>query len=75
MKIKTLLLGLLVLAFAMATPAPAENDSRIQVVTTLPDYAWLATLIGGDRVEVQHIVRGDQDAHFKIGRASCRERV
>ncbi len=68
MKLTTLLLGTLVLAHAMATPVragqDAGQDTRIEVVTTLPDYAWLATQIGGDRVHVQHIVRGDQDAHF-----------
>jgi zinc/manganese transport system substrate-binding protein len=36
----------------------------LRVVTTLPDYAFLAKEIGGDRVAVTAIVRGDQDAHF-----------
>ena len=40
----------------------AEAD--LNVVTTLPDYAFLAKEIGGDRVSVKSIVRGDQDAHF-----------
>jgi ABC-type Zn uptake system ZnuABC Zn-binding protein ZnuA len=43
-----------------ARPAP----EKLRVVTTLPDYADLARRIGGDRVTVQAIVRGDQDAHF-----------
>ena len=34
------------------------------VVATLPDYAVVARVIGGDRVSVECIVRGDQDAHF-----------
>jgi len=48
----------------------AAEDSRIplepviSVVATLPDYAVIAETIGGDRVAVQAIVRGDQDAHF-----------
>ncbi len=37
---------------------------KLSVVTTLPDYADLAKAIGGDRVSVSYIVRGDQDAHF-----------
>jgi len=37
---------------------------RLSVVATLPDYASLAKVIGGDRVSIQTIVRGDQDAHF-----------
>ena len=36
----------------------------LKVVTTLPDYAVIARMIGGDRVMVSSIVRGDQDAHF-----------
>ncbi len=36
----------------------------LHVVTTLPDYAFFADEIGGDRVSVKSIVRGDQDAHF-----------
>ena len=36
----------------------------LKVVTTLPDYAFFAKEIGGDRVSVVSIVRGDQDAHF-----------
>lgn len=36
----------------------------LRVVTTLPDYADVARAIGGDRVSVNAIVLGDQDAHF-----------
>ena len=36
----------------------------LNVVATLPDYASVARAIGGDRVRVDAIVRGDQDAHF-----------
>lgn len=40
-------------------------DSKVlDVATTLPDYAVIAKAIGGDRVAVSNIVRGDQDAHF-----------
>jgi len=37
---------------------------KIKVVTTLPDYAYIAKYIGRDKVDVTHIVQGDQDAHF-----------
>ncbi len=37
---------------------------KLKVVTSLPDYANFAKLIGSDRVSVSYIVRGDQDAHF-----------
>ncbi len=38
--------------------------THLNVVTTLPDYAFFVKYIGGDRVSVKAIVRGDQDAHF-----------
>ena len=41
-----------------------ENQRPLEVVTTLPDYAFLAEQIGKERVSVRHIVSGDQDAHF-----------
>lgn len=36
---------------------------RLQVVTTLSDYAVLAKTIGGDRIDVQSIVHSVQDPH------------
>ncbi|MBW1790714.1 MAG: zinc ABC transporter substrate-binding protein [Deltaproteobacteria bacterium] len=39
-------------------------EKILNVVTTLPDYAFFAKEIGGDRVSVKAIVGGDQDAHF-----------
>jgi len=44
--------------------APGTEKPALYVVATLPDYAFLAKTIGGDRVSVKAIVRGDQDAHF-----------
>jgi len=49
---------LLVASISMATEAP------LRVVTTLPDYAGIAKRIGADRVDVQAIVHGEQDAHY-----------
>lgn len=40
------------------------DNKPLKVVTTLPDYAVIAKTLGGDRVEVQSIVMGEQDAHF-----------
>lgn len=42
----------------------ATQGERLNVVTTLPDYAVIVQETGGDRVEVKAIVRGEQDAHF-----------
>ncbi|MBN2144398.1 MAG: zinc ABC transporter substrate-binding protein [Candidatus Aureabacteria bacterium] len=40
----------------------AKNN--LNVVATLPDYAFLAKEIGGDKISVKAIVEGNQDAHF-----------
>jgi len=49
------------------TEAPGRP---IRVVTTLPDYAWLAKQIGGEHVIVDAIAQGNQDAHFVRPRPS-----
>ena len=59
MKITTLLLTLF--SLLLSTSAFA---GPLKVVTTLPDYCEITKRIGGDRVEVEHLVNGDQDAHF-----------
>jgi len=51
----------LILVF-LTTNVYAEKS--LNVVTTLPDYAFFAKEIGGNRISVVSIVRGDQDAHF-----------
>lgn len=61
MKNAIVMLTALVLA---ALLTPARGEAKLRVVTTLPDYAFLAREIGGERVEVAAIVKGDQDAHF-----------
>jgi zinc/manganese transport system substrate-binding protein len=40
------------------------SQDKINVVTTLSTYADIAEKIGGDKVIVEYIVRGNQDAHF-----------
>ena len=55
---------LFVAAHLSAQPAAASAGDRLQVVTTIPDFAWVAQQIGGDRVTAESISRGDQDAHF-----------
>ena len=59
---KRIIVALAFLA-ALSLSAPC-SAAQLRVVTTLPDYAFLAKEIGGDRVSVSAIVRGDQDAHF-----------
>jgi len=58
---KILVVIALILAFSFTSVYAKPN---LNIVTTLPDYAYFAKVIGGDRVTVQAIVRGDQDAHF-----------
>ena len=41
-----------------------KQEKNLYVVTTLPDYAFFAEYIGGERVSVRAIVQGNQDAHF-----------
>jgi ABC-type Zn uptake system ZnuABC Zn-binding protein ZnuA len=39
-------------------------SGKIKVVTTITDIADFARQVGGDKVEVDHIVSGDQNPHF-----------
>jgi len=43
--------------------ALAEKNEPLRVITTLPDYALLTRIIGGDRVNVDSIVHSVQDPH------------
>ncbi|MSR81986.1 MAG: zinc ABC transporter substrate-binding protein [Candidatus Latescibacteria bacterium] len=47
--------------FVLAGRAEAK---KIHVVTTTPDLAAIARAVGGERVEVKAIARGDQDPHY-----------
>jgi len=64
MKTTWILIGLAALVALGGDVASEPAAKRLQVVTTLSDYADLVRRLGGDRVEVKAIVRGDQDAHF-----------
>jgi ABC-type Zn uptake system ZnuABC Zn-binding protein ZnuA len=64
---------LYILVVVLITPAFAvyagrqlseKQEKNLYVVTTLPDYAFFAEYIGGERVSVRAIVQGNQDAHF-----------
>jgi ABC-type Zn uptake system ZnuABC Zn-binding protein ZnuA len=52
------------LMLAVLATVPLAAADRLQVVTTMPDYAWLTEQIGGDRVDVRSIAAGNQDVHF-----------
>ncbi|RMG64403.1 MAG: zinc ABC transporter substrate-binding protein [Calditrichaeota bacterium] len=54
------LVGLFLLGSVFSLPA----QDKLKVVATLSVYADIAKYVGGDKVEVKYIVRGDQDPHF-----------
>ncbi len=62
MKINQMFLAGIMLVGICAQSRAVEK--QLKVVTTLPDYAVIAKAIGGDRINVQAIVKGEQDAHF-----------
>ncbi|MDD5307655.1 MAG: zinc ABC transporter substrate-binding protein [Deltaproteobacteria bacterium] len=39
-------------------------EARLRVVGTLPDFAAIATELGGDRVEAESLILGTEDPHF-----------
>jgi ABC-type Zn uptake system ZnuABC Zn-binding protein ZnuA len=62
-----LILYMLVIILAAIPLSAGEKKAdkpKLKVVTTLPDYKDMAEAVGGERVTVQNIVKGDQDAHF-----------
>ncbi len=61
---KKLILLAALLAVTAGQALGAMDGKKLNVVTTLPDYRVLTQAVGGDRVVVHYIVRGDQDAHF-----------
>jgi zinc/manganese transport system substrate-binding protein len=59
--LSTALLGLAFIVTASSAVAAAD---KIQVVTSFSDYAEIARVIGGDKVNIDYISQGDQDPHF-----------
>src|SRR5438132_285332 len=63
---KTTISLLLALLLALLTTAHA----KLNVVTTLPDYAAIAREIGGDKVDVTAMAKPTEDPHFVDARPS-----
>jgi zinc/manganese transport system substrate-binding protein len=61
-KISLLLVAALVLALGLAAPATAS--AKVNVVSTLQDFASIASSVGGDRVDAFSLAKGYQDPHF-----------
>jgi ABC-type Zn uptake system ZnuABC Zn-binding protein ZnuA len=58
--------------------AAANDDAGpdpLRVVASLSNYAWLASEIGGKRVEAEYISRGNQDPHFVRPKPSFQTRL
>ena len=57
---------LLALAFVCAAPSPvvAQAAAKLKVVASTSDLAALAAEVGGTRIEVESLARGNQDPHF-----------
>lgn len=56
--------ALFLAALPIAPGAGLAAQGRVRLVATLPNLGSIASLIGGDRVEVMTIAVGTQDAHF-----------
>jgi len=61
MKTHFILKAILITSFCSGAFAA---DKPLRVVTTLPDYAAITKEIGGDRIQAEAIVLGEQDAHY-----------
>jgi len=59
---KKILLNILFLFIVIQVSLIAKD--KLLVVTTLSTYADIAKQIGGDKIEVHYIVKGNEDAHF-----------
>ncbi|MBI1853508.1 MAG: zinc ABC transporter substrate-binding protein [Planctomycetes bacterium] len=55
--------------------APAARADQLKVVVTLPDLAYLAREIGGDKVDVTTLVKGYQDPHYVEAKPSLMKSV
>ncbi len=77
MRTPSALLVLLAGASVLAVPCAgnARQNGKLYVVATLTDYGAVAREIGGDKVEVDAIAAGDEDAHFVRPKPSYAERL
>lgn len=44
--------------------APVASFAKTNVVTTIPDLAWLTERLGGDRVTVRPLMKGTENPHY-----------
>ncbi len=63
-----ILCGMLALGLGLGVRVAVAG--QLFVVSTLPDYAAIAQEVGGERVEVASIVRGNENPHFVLPKPS-----
>ena len=73
MKTKTLVATLITVASLIASSSFAQG--KLNVMTTTEDLASIAREVGGDRITVDSIAKGYQDAHFVEAKPSFRRRT
>jgi zinc/manganese transport system substrate-binding protein len=54
----------IVLALLSAWTAHARSEAKLRVVASTADLAAIAREVGGERIEAESIVQGNQDPHF-----------
>ena len=47
-----------------AAASDSKDNAKIRVVTSLPDLAWAAREVGGERVSAISLLRGSENPHF-----------
>ncbi len=60
----TLLPGLALLVLPALAADSLAAAGRVRVVATLPNLGFIASAVGGDRIDLSVIATGSQDAHF-----------
>lgn len=65
-----LLLQVLAASCAIFGPALAQAADKIKVVASTSDLAALASEVGGNRVQVEYLVGGNQEPHFAQAKPS-----
>jgi zinc/manganese transport system substrate-binding protein len=55
---------LFIATFAFTLTHSALAAEKLKVVTSIPDLAWVAAEVGGERVEAVALLRGTENPHF-----------
>jgi ABC-type Zn uptake system ZnuABC Zn-binding protein ZnuA len=74
--VAAVVLAALVVPIRSRAEAQGQGEGgRLRVVATQSTWGSIATAIGGDRVTVESLVRGDQDPHFVRPRPSLAQKL